>query len=248
MLTPLPRGVPDRVPPPRPLTLQTSGYWFAGFLLITFFAFWPSYFAKLPARMDLFTHVHAALMTLWFALLITQPFLIRRGQRAWHRALGRVSYVLVPLIAISWVLLVHARIRAMPDDVFAREGKYVYLPFVSAVLFLAAWGMAIIRKRTTPLHARYMVCTALAVIDAVAARLVYNNFPLLPNPLFYQAIGFGLTEVVLVVLLLVDRGPYRRAFVHMLILFATLHAFWFTGGQTAAWLDVVRWFRSLPLT
>ncbi len=247
-MTSLPRGVSARVPPERPLTLQTSGYWFAGFFLITLAAFWPSYFAKLPARMDLFTHVHALLMTLWFALLIAQPFLIRRGQRVWHRALGRVSYVLVPIIAITWTLLVHVRARAMPDDVFSKEGKYFYLPFVSSVLFLAAWGMAILRKRTPPLHARYMVCTALAVIDAVAARLAFNNFPPLPNPLYYQAIGFGLTETVLVVLLLLDRGPHRRAFAHMLVLFAALHAFWFTGGQTAVWLDFVRWFRSLPLT
>ncbi|MGZ5446382.1 MAG: hypothetical protein ACXW5U_27940 [Thermoanaerobaculia bacterium] len=232
----------------RALTLHNSGYWFAGFLVITLVAFWPPYFAKLPARMDIYTHVHAALMTVWFGLLIAQPFLIRRGWRGWHRALGRFSYVLVPAIAITWVQLVHVRARAMPDDVFAKEGKFFYLAFVSAVLFLSAWGMAILRRRTPPLHARYMVCTAFALIDAVMARLLFFNFPTFENPFVYQAIGFGLTEAIIAVLLLIDRGPHRRAFAHMLILFGALHAFWFTGAQTNMWLEAVRWFRGLPLT
>lgn len=235
-------------PSARPLTLQNSGYWFVAFLLLTLFAFWPSYVSKLPARMDLYTHAHAVLMTLWFGLLIAQPFLVRRGLRVWHRRLGRVSYVLVPLIAITWVQLVHVRANAMPAELFEREGKFFYLPFVSGVLFVAAWGMAILRRRTPPLHARYMVCTAFAVVDAVVARLLFFNFPPLPDPLLYQWIGFGLTNVLIAILLLIDRGPHRRAFVHMLVLFAAMHAFWFTGGQTRAWLDVVRWFRDLPLT
>ena len=209
-MTSLPEEVRVRVAPARPLTLHRSGYWFAGFLLITLFAFWPSYFSKLPARMDIYTHLHSVLMTLWFGLLIAQPFLIRGGRRVWHRALGRFSYVLVPAIAVTWVQLVHVRAAAMPEELFAREGKFFYLPFVSAVLFLSAWGMAIIRRRTTPLHARYMVCTAFALIDAVTARILFFNFPPLSNPLTYQVIGFGLTNAIIAFLLLIDRGRHRR--------------------------------------
>jgi hypothetical protein len=232
----------------RPMTLHNSGYWAALFLAITLLAFWPSYFAKLPARMDLYTHVHAVLMTVWFALLIVQPFLIRREGRVWHRRLGRLSYLLVPLIAVSWFLLIHVRARNMTDATFAKDGYFFYLPFVSSVLFLAAWGMAIVRRSTPPLHARYMVCTALAAIDAVAARLMFASLPPFENPQFYALIGFGLTDGILLMLFLLDRGPHRRAFAHMLLLFVVLHAFWFTGAQTDSWLAVVRWFRALPLT
>lgn len=245
----LPTGAPPRAPARRrPLTLLSSGYWFAAFLVVTIVAFWPSYFAKLPARMDVYTHVHSVLMTVWFGFLIAQPFLVRGRRLALHRFLGRLSYPLVALIAISWLLLIHARASAMPDAVFEQEGKFFYLPFVSAVLFLAAYAMAIARRRVSGLHARYMVCTSLAVIDAVTARLLFFNLPPFENPLIYQAIGFGITEAVIATLYALDSGPHRRAFLHMLVLFGALHLFWFTGGQTDPWLEFVRWFRALPLT
>lgn len=231
----------------RPLTLHTSGYWFAAFLVMTVVAFWPSYFGRLPARLDVLTHAHAALMTIWLGMLIAQPFLIRRNRRPIHRLIGRTSYALVPLIVVVWVLLTHLRAASMPDDVFERDGNFFYLPFVAAVLFVISWGLAIWRRRSPPLHARYMVGTALAAVDAVAARLLAFNFPPFADPLTYQVIGFGVTNAVLIVLWLIDRGPYRRAFLHLLLIFAPLHLFWFTGAQSAAWLEVVRWFRALPL-
>lgn len=248
-MTSTPTGVQVAAPlRARPLTMLSSGYWCAALFLVTLLAFWPSYFSKLPAAMDAYTHVHAVLMTLWFALLIAQPFLIRRGRRPWHRILGRSSWVLVPAIAVSWVLLTHLRARAMPDELFAREGKFFYLPFVSAVLFLAAWGMAMAKRRTPALHARYMVCTAFAVIDAVTSRLLFFYFEPFANPLMYQVVGFGLTNLMIAALFVIDRGPNRRAFAHMLVLFASLHALWFTAGQTKAWLAAVAWFRELPFT
>ena len=233
---------------PRPLTLHTSGYWFAAFLVASIAAFWPSYFGRLPARLDVLTHAHAALMTIWLSMLIAQPFLIRRERRPLHRLIGRASYLLVPLITVSWVLLTHLRAAAMPRDVFEAEGQFFYLPFVSALLFVASWGLAIWRRRSPPLHARYMVGTALAAVDAVTARLLGFNAPPFEDPMTYQYIGFGVTDAVLVTLWAFDRGPHRRAFLHLLAIFVPLHLFWFTGAQTAAWLDVVRWFRGLPLT
>jgi cytosine/uracil/thiamine/allantoin permease len=76
---------------PRPLTLQTSGYWFAAFLVLAVVPFWPTYFGRLPARIDLLTHAHAALMAIWLGMLIAQPFLIRRDRRPLHRLIGRAS-------------------------------------------------------------------------------------------------------------------------------------------------------------
>lgn len=248
-MTSLPNEVSARIARGhRPLTLHNSGYWFAGFLLIAFFAFWPTYFAKLPAKMDFYTHAHAVLMTIWLAMLIAQPFLIRKNLRGWHRAIGRASYLVVPLIAVTWVLLVHLRTRLMPAALFEKEGKFVYLPFVSAVLFLGAYAMAIRHRRTPPLHARYMICTAFAAVDAITSRLLFFNLPHFENPLLYQVVGFGLSDLLVAFFLLVDRGPHRKAFAQMLVLFVLLHGFWFTGGQTGAWLEVVRWFTSLPLT
>jgi hypothetical protein len=235
-------------PRARPLTLLNSGYWFAAFFALTLFAFWPSYFSKLPARVDIYTHVHAVLMTIWFGMLIAQPILIRRTRRDWHRAIGRVSYVLVPVLLVSWVLLVHVRVSAMTGDRLAQEAFFFFLPFFSAVAFLGAWGMGILRRRQTALHARYMICTGFAAADTVLGRLLYFNFPPLGSPVQYQMITFAITDLALLTLLLVDRGAARRAFAHMLAMFVVLHVLYFTVAQTQAWVAAVRWFRSLPLT
>jgi hypothetical protein len=240
---------PATAVPRRPLTLHNSGWWFAAFLAFTVFAFWPSYFGKLPRGTgDVYTHLHSVLMTVWFGMLIAQPFLARGNKRPIHRQLGRLSYALVPAIAISWALLVNFRARSLPDEVFERDGKFFYLPFVASVLFLIAWGMAILRRRVTPLHARYMVCTAFTLVDPVVARILGFRFPPLENPLAYQWIGYGMTELLIAILYLADRGPHRKAFLHMFIVFTIAHLFWFTGAQTAWWLEIVRWYRSLPLT
>jgi hypothetical protein len=198
--------------------------------------------------MDLYTHVHAVLMTIGFAMLIAQPILIRRGRRDWHRAIGRVSYVLVPVLLISWVLLVHVRLRNLPGFMLPKEAFFFFLPFFSAVAFLGAWGMGILRRKSSALHARYMICTGFAAADAVLGRVLFHNIPRLAHPTQYQMITFAVTDLALLTLFLIDRGPARRAFAHMLLLFVVLHLFFFTGAQTKAWVAFVTWFRALPLT
>jgi len=77
-----------------------SGPYFAGLLLLALISFWPSYLSQLGAQ-SAYTHLHACLAALWLLTLIAQPILIRRGHRDYHRALGRISYGLVPLILVA---------------------------------------------------------------------------------------------------------------------------------------------------
>src|SRR4051812_48131194 len=77
-----------------------SGYLFIALLLLTFFGFYFTYFGQFPEFPNLVIthHFHALTFLSWFALLITQPFLIRYQQVEWHRRLGKASYVLMPLV------------------------------------------------------------------------------------------------------------------------------------------------------
>jgi len=227
-----------------------SSYWFGVMFCLALVAFWPMYLSKLPHGPDRYTHLHAVLMTAWLGLLIVQPLLIRRGQRALHRALGAVSYVLVPAIVAASLLLTHHRARSMDEAVFRAEGVFFYLPVAAIALFAIAWALAIVYRRQPALHARFMVCTGLTLIDPLVARIAFFHFPPLPGPLLYQAIGYGLTDLVLLVLIVRERGQRqgRAAFPVMLAVFATAHLLWFTVAQGPGWLAVVRWFRDLPLT
>ena len=229
---------------------RSSSYWFAGLFGAALIAFWPMYLSKLPHGADRYTHLHAIVMTVWVALLIVQPLLIRSRQRRLHRALGSLSYVLVPVIIAASLALTHFRARAMDEAAFLAEGRFVYLPLAAAALFALAWVLAIAYRSTPALHARYMICTGLTLIDPVVARIAFFHFPPLANPLHYQALGYGLTDLVLLVLIARERGERqgRAAFPLMLAVFATVHVLWFTAAQGPGWLAFVRWFRALPLT
>jgi hypothetical protein len=189
-------------------------------------------------------------MLAWVLLLVVQPLLIRYRRRAAHRALGVLSYVLAPAVVISSVLLAHLRFRSMSPLVFLAEAHNLYLPLSAAVLFAIAWAFGIVYRKVTVLHAGFMVCTALTMIDPILGRILAFYLPPLPHELIYQAITYGSADLILLALILGkgDDLTSRWALKTMLKIFIVAHALWFTLAQSAAWIPVARWFRGLPLT
>jgi hypothetical protein len=155
-----------------------SGFVFAAVLVAALVAFWPSYVAT-DQPIDAYTHVHAALMTAWFALAIAQAFLVRAGRRALHRRLGLVSYALVPAIVVVTILLVQAR-AASAGAIGPDVGFGLYLPLAMVAVFAIAFALAMVYRRDPAVHARYMTCTCLAVVDPIAGRIVGRYLPPLP--------------------------------------------------------------------
>lgn len=220
------------------------------FLLVTLVAFWPSYLARPFGGIDRYTHAHAALMSLWFLALIGQPILIRTGRRHWHRRIGRASLVLVPIIVIAAALLVHVRVSAMDDATLTAESSFFFLPFRAVVLFVVAYALAIAHRDNVALHSRYMVCTAIALVDAVVARLLGHHLPPLPSGMWYPGIGFALSDLLLVALWWHDRAPaaVRRVYAVMLAWYVAFDVLWYTVAQTSVWTALVRAYRAFPLT
>lgn len=229
---------------------NNSGFYFLALLAAAVAAFWPKYLSQTPRSIDAYTHLHAFSMLAWSALLIAQPFLIRARRRSAHRALGVLSYALAALVMISSLLLAHLRFVSMSPLVFLAEARNLYLPVCTVVLFGIAYGMGLYHRRVPSLHAAFMVCTALTMIDPILGRILFFYFPPLPNDLYYQVITFGTTDLILLGLILVRRiDPQSRwALATMLKIFVPAHALWFTLAQSAAWMPFARWFKSLPLT
>lgn len=86
-------------------TYRNIAIFFLVILVFVFAAFFKTYFGLFPDFKDttLLVHTHVAVLLLWFAMLIVQPVLIGRKQLKLHRLVGKVSYVLVPLVVISCV-------------------------------------------------------------------------------------------------------------------------------------------------
>ena len=228
---------------------RTSGYCFLGLFALSLLAFWKTYVTH-PTSFDPYTHVHAVLMVGWFAILIAQPFLIRRERRATHRVLGRISFALVPLLVVSIILLTHARVTAVPAADLAAEANFFYLAFGMSVLLLVPWLLGIKHRHTVALHARYMIATSLAVLDPVLGRILAFYFPRLPSRDVYTLISYLVTAAILAVLIVREREQRvgRGVFPFVLVLATLVYAGFFTLGRTDAWLAFIRWFGSLPLT
>ena len=213
-------------------------------------AFWPLYLSRPFAAVDPYTHFHALTGSLGFVLLIAQPLSVRYRRLALHRALGRCSYALAPLFVLAGVLLSHHRLASMSDETFAAEGYSHYLPFYASVVFAAAYALGLRYRRVPQAHGRFMLLTAMPLVDPVIGRVLFFHFPTLPSLWLYQAVTFSLATVAAGLLAFSYRAQpaARRALVMYFTLLVVLELGWFTLALTSPWLHVVAWFRGLPLT
>lgn len=219
-------------------------------LVLAGLAFWPQYLSRPGASIDVYTHVHAFLGLLWMLTLIVQPWAVAARRMHVHRTLGRLTYALAPAFVVTGVLVAHVRFSRMPEEIFVREAFSLYLPLFVASLFGLAYSMAL-RWRHAPLvHARFMASTAVLFIDPVLGRILFFNFPPLPEPLLYQAITFSLVTAILVAMLrtLPEGTAGRAAYRAYVALAVAAQLLWFALPPTAVWLAFASWFRVLPLT
>ena len=231
--------------------VDVSQLWpfFAALLVIAFFAFWPTYFSPGLGASVSYVHLHAASATLWMISLILQPWLIRSHRYHLHRTIGRVSFILVPSLLVSMILLANFRIRNVRPEDYAIQTYVLYLQFSLAALFALSYGLAMLNRNKTDVHARFMVCTGLTLIDPVFARLIFWIHP--ASVEFHQWLTFGLTDVILIILIWRERrNPNARwVFPVMLGVFVVAQVpalLWWTNW--AAWQSFAEWFRSVPLT
>lgn len=137
-------------------------------------------------------HVHGLSATLWFVLVVVQPYLATRGRLVTHRALGRVGIFLAGAVFASALVRIPGNIR------FAREGTDspiapdVFLYGVSFFDLVAITGfavsvvVAVLRSRRLEEHAVWMVSTVLWALMPALTRLA-----LLPTIRFYGVVDFA---------------------------------------------------------
>jgi hypothetical protein len=234
------------LPARRPGVWGTGAWpWVLLLLGVAVFGFWKPYFGHLTAAQGL-AHLHAAAMLTWIAMLMVQPMLIRARRLAWHRRVGKASYLVVPLIVVSALCLAQLRIREAPPQMLALQQVILYLGMSASLLLVVIWGLGIHYRRDTALHARYMVGTALTLIDPSLVRVMIFWVPDIPPPL-YQWISYGLIYAVLALLIVLDRKSPRgrSAFVVLLGLFAATHASIMLVPGTAAWQRFALWYAGL---
>jgi hypothetical protein len=213
-------------------------------------AFWKPYFSILTRVTENYVHLHVFFVGLWMSALVAQPLLIRRARIDLHRAVGRASFVLAPLVALTALLLAHSRFSRMDEPTLARSLFTLYLPLMSVTGFVASYVLAIAYRRHRAAHAAFMLGTALALIEPIAVRLIFFYTSVGDVHWLYDVVGIALVATILTVLIALSRNAprARNAFAALLVLFGTLSAGWFTLARSDAWTAFARWFVDLPLT
>jgi len=238
------------------MLFSKSGFYFIGLLVLAVIGFWNSYFSIFFHDIDIYPqltdiesyiHFHAATMLLWLGLLISQAFLIRFNKRSLHKFLGKFSYLLVPILAVSLILLAHSQIVIRDYGISYGRLYVLFLQLSLLAIFLIAYGLAITFRHTPARHARYMICTALTMIDPAVARLPIE----IPSlPFSYQVVTFAMTDLILIVLIILERKKTngREVFPIMLGVFLFFQVINLTSTRSPLWDDIALWFAKLPLT
>jgi len=81
-------------------------FFFIFILAFVIWGFFRTYFGLFPSFKGITTvqHFHGLMLLSWFAMLIVQPLLIRYNKPVWHKNLGKISYLQIPLLLQGMIL------------------------------------------------------------------------------------------------------------------------------------------------
>lgn len=218
-------------------------------LIVAFGAFWPTYLSLGFAASGGYVHFHAAMATSWMVLLIIQPLLISRYNYDLHRKVGTSGYIIAPMLVVSILLLANYRLRAVSDEAYPVQTYVLYLQFSLAFAFVVCYTLAMAFRRQAEVHARFMVCTGLTLIDPVFARIIAATSPTLD--VYEQWVTFGLTDLLLIVLIILTRkyriGRWVFPFILLLLVLVQMPAL-LKLTELHGWQSFAEWYRSLAIT
>jgi len=141
--------------------------------------FYKFYTSQFPNFKDATTtiHIHGALLMMWLVLLIVQPLLISTGRNKLHKTIGKVSWVLGPLVIISMFLVGRGSYLRHSSQVPATEMLgIIVLDMRGWVSFGIFWALAMFYRKDSSAHMRYMIATGIIGIGPGIGRGLQNSF------------------------------------------------------------------------
>ena len=204
------------------------------FLVLPVWSFWDTYWFRESREYFAIEHVHAVPSLLWCVFITLQAYLIRTGRLAAHRQFGKVSYVLAPALvittcAISWGSVTYSELS---------DGSLYILAIRAFLLssFVAFFSLAMLNRKDPQLHARWMTCSALVLIDPVLNRITDNFTSLSYTTGIHQFIAFGVMNAMVLILLALDlRSGRWRVFAVALVVMLAGQTLALTGWDSATW-------------
>jgi len=218
---------------------RRAHYHYAALLLFAVVGFWQSYFQiidKAPATI----HFHNFTMMLWLVLLMTQAWLITAGKLPWHRRLGKASYVLVPPMVFSGLLVTRQFLQKGDDGLTEREIRSLVLPLYGIVLFAVGYGLAIFYKKRPALHARWMTAATMPLLSAAFLRIFQHWVPGFESVRAAAHASYFVVDLVFLALVVRDwkLGRVVGPFLVFFLIYVQQHVLYEWGGQWTWWRQI----------
>lgn len=179
--------------------------------LITFFGFYFSYWS-IFTEVPFYQHVHGLTATLWFLLIVLQPYLYQKSNMKMHRTLGIIGLFLAGGVVFSSLQIVPNNLKINISDP-GQNYSFIFMDFVTLIGFSYAVILSILNKREIELHARFMISTVFWIMLPALTRLLY--FPQIPifgrpTPLTFKACLYLAGVIILIVLLVLILSDYKK--------------------------------------
>ena len=235
------------------IRFDKSGYYFIALVALALLGFWPTYFSRFfngTQNYPFYFHFHATMMTLWILTLIVQPILIINKKLNIHKLVGKLTYILMPLLFISVILLTHYQIQG---HILLANGQKLYgphlmIPFKDLLILGTAYTIAIYYRHDINIHARAMIATGIVFIEPSLIRLI--RFLFIKDGGLPFLITIGIVYTLLIGLIILERKQKRGRWVFPLILglYIIVHSLIFFHFRNNVWESFAKWFAELPLT
>lgn len=200
--------------------------WFTLAMAVTVTGFFKSFVSKI-AETDIVHHFHGITSGGWIFLLIIQPFLYSRDKMGAHRRLGKISFLLAPLLVMSGLMMMHLML-SRKDGLNPFTYMISFLDVIFLNQFIFFYVSAIKHRQNMQLHARYMAGTVLALLPPALARLT-TLIPALTVGTRGPDITYILLELTSIILIIDDKRkgkiypPYVISFLFLIVQHIDLH-------------------------
>jgi uncharacterized membrane protein YhaH (DUF805 family) len=222
----------------------------AAMALTVFVGFARSFFLRplfpdFPAPAEPFFFFHGVAFAAWFVFLVVQSALVTARRTSLHRRLGWWGAGLtVAMIGLGiHGSLVAARRPGGFVGIPLPGLQFLAMPIFDIVLFGAFVALAVLRRRDTQAHKRWMLLATVNVLDAAVAR--WPGVGELGPPGF-----FLLADLFIVALAIWDlktRGRLHTATAWGGALIVLSQPLRLALSGTAAWLAFAGWLAGLPI-
>ena len=228
------------------INFDKSGYFILASIPVIILAFWPSYFSIIFSHIitpSSYSHFHGIMMSIWISLLIVQPILFRKKKLKIHRLIGKISYVVGPVVFLSMLMITHQtrRVIISPEAI----------TFTNLDLWLICYTLAIVYRHKIYIHARAMIGTGISLLDPIIMRFMF--YIVVPTTHISELtaffIGAGIVLGVPIALIILERNQKKGRWIFPLIL-----GYYILGYSIIIFNIKIppdsfnKWFNSLTLT